>query len=70
MMLAGRTYYDAMVGIMDYCMTTPERGLVLQLHGDSDGINTDYEFEVTVEMDSDYAKCLDTRRSTEGVLCT
>ena len=34
MMLAGRTYYDAMVCIMDYYMTTPERGLVLKLHGD------------------------------------
>ena len=63
MMLAGRTHSDAMVCIMDYCMTIPERGLVLKPHGDGDGVNTDYEFEVTVKMDSDYAKYPNTRRS-------
>ena len=39
MMLAGRTHYNAMVCIMDYCMTTPERGLVLKPHGNWDGID-------------------------------
>ena len=34
MMLAGRTHYSALVHIMDYCMTTPEKGLVLNPHGD------------------------------------
>ena len=66
MMLAGKTHYDAMVHIMDYCMTTPERGLVLKPHGDWDGISSGYKFEVTVKLDSDYAKCLDTRRSMTG----
>ena len=51
MMLAGMTHYEAMVDIMDYCVTTPERGLVLKPHNDLDGISTDYEFEVTVKMD-------------------
>ena len=27
MTLVGRTHYDAMILIMDYCITTPERGL-------------------------------------------
>ena len=63
MMLASRTHYDTMVCIMDYCVTTPERGLVLKPCGDWDGISMDYEFEVTVKMDSDYAKCPDTKRS-------
>ena len=50
MMLAERTHYDAMVHIMDYCMTTPERVLVLNPHNDWNGISTDYKFEVMVEL--------------------
>ena len=53
---------------MDYCVTTPERVLVLKPHGDWDRICMDYEFEVMVKMDSDYAKCPDTRRSIMGSL--
>ena len=52
MMLPGRTHYNAMVCIMDYCITNPERGLVLKLHGDLDRISTDYKFEVMVKTDS------------------
>ena len=66
MLLAGRTHYDAMVPIMDDCVTTPERGLVLYPHGDWDGISMDYKFEVMVKTDSIYAKCPDTRRSITG----
>ena len=43
-------------------MITSERGLVLKPYGDWDGISTDDIFEVTVKMDSDYAKYLDTKR--------
>ena len=43
--------------------TTPERGLVLNPHCDCDGISTDYKFEVAAKMDTNYAKCPDTRRS-------
>ena len=69
-MLAGRTHYDAMVCIMDYFMTTPERELVLKPYGDWNGISTDYEHEVMVRNDSDYAKCPDTRRRMTGsVMC-
>ena len=50
MMLTGRTHYNAMVCIMDYCMTTLERGLVLKPHSDWAGINTGYMFEVTVKQ--------------------
>ena len=49
MILAGRTHYNAMLCIIDYCMTTPERGLVLKQHCYWDGISTDYKFEVTVK---------------------
>ena len=34
MTLAGETHYDAMTFIMDYCVTSPERGLVLKQYGD------------------------------------
>ena len=66
MKLAGRTHYNAMVCIMDYYVTTPERGLVLKPHGDWDRISMYYKFEVMVKPDSDYAKCPDTRRSITG----
>ena len=56
-MLAGSMHYNAMVHIVDYCMTTTKRGLVLKLHGDWDGISTNYKFEVKVKMDSNNAKC-------------
>ena len=51
---------------MGYCVTTPEKGLVLKPYGDWDGISTDYKFQVTVKNDSDYAKCLDIKRSMTG----
>ena len=69
MMLAWKTHYDAMIHIMGYCVTSPVRGLVLKSIVVWDGISTDYQFEVMVKTDSDYAKCLDTRRSmTESVI--
>ena len=49
MTLAGRTHYNAMVCIMDYCMTTPERGLALKPHSDWEGISADSKFEVKVK---------------------
>ena len=52
-----------MICIMHYCVTTPKRGLVLKPFGEWDGISTDCKFELMVKMDSEYAKCLDARRS-------
>ena len=66
MMLTIRTHYNAMVFIMNYCVTSPERGLVFKQHSEWDGISTDYKFEVTVKTDSDYVQCLDMRRSIMG----
>ena len=59
MMLEGWTHYDTIIYIMDYCMTTPERGLVFKLHGNWHRISTNDKFEVTVKTDFDCAKCLD-----------
>ena len=55
-----------MICIMDYCVTTPETGLLLKLFGEWDRIYKGYEFEVIVKTDSDCAKCLNTRRSMTG----
>ena len=68
MMVAWKTYYNAMICIIDYCVTTPERGSVLKPYGDWDVISTDYKFEVTVKRDSVYAKCPDTKKSMTGIV--
>ena len=56
MTLAGKTHYNAMICIMDYFITTPERGLLLKPFGNWGGLSTGYKFEVTVKTDSDYPK--------------
>ena len=68
MIIVGKNHYDAIMCIMDYCVTTPRRGLVLKPYGDWDGISTDYEFEVMVRTDSNYAKCPDMRNMTGSVV--
>ena len=67
MTLSGRTHYNAMVLIMDYCVTAPERGLVLKPYGDWDQISLYYKFEVMVKT-ADYAKCPETRKVTGHVV--
>ena len=66
MMLEGKTHYDAIVHGIDYCMITPERGLVLKPQGNWEGISMDYKFEVRIRTDSDCAKCSDMRKSITG----
>ena len=66
MMLAGRTHHDAMICIIDHCVTNPERGLVNKPYGNMDAISTDNEFEIMVKTDFDHVKCLGTRRSMTG----
>ena len=41
MKLAGKTCYDAMVHIVDDCLTTPESELVIKPFGERDRIDTD-----------------------------
>ena len=42
MKLAKKTHYNAMIHIMDYCVTTPEGRLVLKPFGEWKRMNTDY----------------------------
>ena len=51
MTLAGKTNYDAIIHVMNYCATTLERRLGFRPYGDQDGITTYYEFEVMVKTD-------------------
>jgi hypothetical protein len=50
---------------MKYCVSRSERGLVLEPIGKWDG-SCEFEFTIDGRSDSDYAKCLDTRRSVSG----
>ena len=61
-------HYEAMIRLMDYCVSTPERGLLLAPKGNWDGRDASYEFEISVSADSGYAKDLDSRRSITGVV--
>ena len=54
MKLAGKTHSNATIYIMDCCVITQDRGLVLQPFSKWDEISTDYQFEVMVKIDSVY----------------
>jgi hypothetical protein len=66
MVAPNQGHYDAMMRTMAYVVGTPERGLTLAPDKQWDG-SKDFEFEITGESDSDYAKCLDTRKSISGI---
>jgi hypothetical protein len=55
-----------MLRTMKYCIDTPERGWELKPARQWNGQNKDFEFEVSGRADSDYANCLETRRSVSG----
>ena len=62
---ASKAHTKAMHRVMEYCVTTPERGLTLQPDTEWDG---DPEFKLTISgiSDSDYAKDPETRKSVSG----
>ena len=55
----------AMRRLMEYCVSTEQRGLLLKPEGQWDG-TADYEFEISGRSDSDYAKQHD-RKSVSGI---
>lgn len=65
MTTASEKHMKAAIRIMKYCASRPERGLVLAPTETWDG-SSDFEFTVSGRSDSDYTKCLDTRRSVSG----
>ena len=58
-------HVKAMHRVMDYCVATPKRGLLLKPERTWDG-SPDFEFVITGRSDSDYAKDTDTRKSVSG----
>ncbi len=63
---ATEDHYQAMLRVMDYVISMPERGLFLAPKGDWDGKNLDFEFEISGMSDPDYAKYKDLSKSISG----
>ncbi len=52
-----KEHYHAMLKVMEYIITTPERVSFLASKGEWDGKSPDFQFEISSRSDSDYAKC-------------
>jgi len=55
----------AMFKVMNYCVSTPERGIVLKPNMMWNG-NPDFKLVIMGQSDSDFAKDSDTRKSVSG----
>jgi hypothetical protein len=66
MMKALGAHEAAMRRVMEYCVSTPNRGLCLKPVGYWNGRDKDYLFRIHGMSDSDYAKDPETRRSVSG----
>ncbi len=53
---AGEEHFEAMLRVMKYCACTADRGLVLKPDGIWDGNPDTFEFVISGQSDSDYAK--------------
>eukprot|EP00957_Ditylum_brightwellii_P126936 9677060-Ditylum_brightwellii.AAC.1 len=51
---------------MEYCAAMPNRGWKLKPERKWDGKDKSFQFRISCMSDSDYAKCLVTRRSVSG----
>ena len=56
-------HIKAMHQNMDYCQVTPNRGWLLKPEQKWDGRDRSFKFRISSMADSDYAKCVKTRRS-------
>jgi hypothetical protein len=65
MMVASQAHMKAIQRTMQYCLNTPNRGILLQRNEHWDG-NPAFEFTVSGKSDSYYAKDPDTRHSASG----
>jgi hypothetical protein len=62
---ATRAHMKAMYRVMNYCVATPNRGILLKPNMKWDG-DPNFEFVVSGRSDSDYAKDPERRRSVSG----
>jgi hypothetical protein len=58
-----KMHYEAMIRVMPFCTTTPERGRVIAPHCKWDRAR---EFKVSSKSDSTYNECPETRKSVSG----
>ena len=58
-------HIKAMKRVMEYCLSTKERGLVLEPEHSWDG-DPEFELQILGRSDSDYAKDPETRKSVSG----
>jgi hypothetical protein len=65
MKVASGAHYKAMIRVMKYCVSTPERGLFLKPEGIWDG-DPNYEFTIRGGSDANYATDPTTRKSVSG----
>jgi hypothetical protein len=65
MMAPTKAHYWAMIQVMEYCMTTANRGRKIAARDQWDGTK-DFEFTVTGKSDSTYSQCPETRKSVTG----
>jgi hypothetical protein len=61
---------DAMFCAMKYVVSKPTRGLVLDPKGTLDGKDKNYKFVIAVHADSEFAKCIESRKSVGGYVTT
>jgi hypothetical protein len=60
-----QVHYDAMIRIMDYCVSTPERGRKISPTQSWNGTK-EFEFVVSGTADAAYNQCPDSRKSVSG----
>ena len=61
-----RAHIESMNIVMDYCVGTMEKGLILNPKGKWDGKKDGTKIQIVGKSDSDYAKDLESRRSVSG----
>jgi 5'-3' exoribonuclease 2 len=66
---ANHAHSQAMHRILEYCVGTPERSLLLAPKGVWDGKDKKYPFVISGKCDAEHAKCQETRKSVGDMWC-